>query len=1032
VGDEVDVPGYDVGQRIGSGGFGEVYQARHALMDREVAIKVLHARYSADPAAVARFVDEARAVGKLSHPGIVDVFDFGQLADGRQFCVMELIRGRALREVLRERGRLPLDEALPILRGIAEAVDAAHAAGIAHRDLKPDNVFVLDDGGVKLIDFGLAKLTRDDGKPVTESGSVFGTPLYMSPEQCRGKAVTTATDAYSFGVLAYQVLTGEPPFQGDSLELALHHLNDAPEPPSKRCAGLAEPVDRALLALLAKDPAARPAPLVAAVDAMAGARLRRRRRAWPAFAAAGAIAACVIGWQVVHHRSARDARGQTLAVLGFANQGDADHGWVSIGLAQMVSTALASGGEVRVPDANTVAEELEELAIAPSDALSREQMAQIATAFAPDYVVVGAVRPHAGMVELDVKLLGASRELVAEAREDVPEAALPQAAIAIAARLRDALGIAAIDQGAASGARKLWPTRVEAMRHYAVGMVAELHEDHAKAIDELVQVTALEPDFALGHYYLGLAYGNEQSVHADGELERAQRLSDGLPARMRFLLDGMRKLAADPVAADESLRRAYELDPQDLYSAGFYEGVEEQRDLEQAKRVLATLRALPPPASSDPNLDLDEARIAMREGQLERCLVFVARSEAQALRAHRPNMFLDARSLELECLRQLGKLDEILALVDDTIVRIRASRGKPWLETTTLRLKCIILWQRGQLADAEQACRDAVAAMPGDVAANVKADVYAVLTMVLERLGKREDAKAELARATRACTDARPPCADRSAEAEAAGNLRDVDTQRAALLATIEAAKHRGEPGQQLQMMRNLAKADWEQLRSVDDATAEARDAVAFADAHPALKADDRADAYRLLGWVLGDAGLFDEAIAARQRALDILKQANDDTRWHFSHAGGLYILVMAARHAEAEQWAGEVLVDRTRDDARALLVEALVAQGKLADARAVVGELVGNGPEATFARAWLAVHDGKPARDERHALATRLAELKDHGKPLEIARLELRLARLAVATGDSGSRDKLRELAGRLRKLGLAGLATVADREAK
>ncbi|KAB2894400.1 MAG: serine/threonine protein kinase, partial [Kofleriaceae bacterium] len=252
------VPGYLVGERIGAGGFGEVYRARHAVIERDVAIKVLHRRYSHDPGAVARFVAEARAVNRISHPNIVEISDFGTLADGRQYCVMELIRGTTLRDVLRDRGRIPLAEALPILRGIAEAVDAAHAAGIAHRDLKPDNVFLVDGGGVKLIDFGLAKLTHDDAAPVTQTGSVFGTPLYMSPEQCRGNAVTLATDAYSLGVLAYHVLVGGPPFTGDPIELALHHVNDPPEPPSRRWDELDDRVDRVLLALLAKDPRDRP------------------------------------------------------------------------------------------------------------------------------------------------------------------------------------------------------------------------------------------------------------------------------------------------------------------------------------------------------------------------------------------------------------------------------------------------------------------------------------------------------------------------------------------------------------------------------------------------------------------------------------------------------------------------------------------------------------------------------------------------------------------------------------------------------
>ena len=141
------VGGYIVGERLGVGGFGEVYAAKHAVIGKEVAIKILHRRYSHDADADARIVAEAQAVKRIQHPGIVDIFAFGRLPDGREFCVMERIRGRTLRQLLSERGRLPLAEAVPLLRAVAEAIDAAHGAGVAHRDLKPDNVFVVDGGG---------------------------------------------------------------------------------------------------------------------------------------------------------------------------------------------------------------------------------------------------------------------------------------------------------------------------------------------------------------------------------------------------------------------------------------------------------------------------------------------------------------------------------------------------------------------------------------------------------------------------------------------------------------------------------------------------------------------------------------------------------------------------------------------------------------------------------------------------------------------------------------------------------------------
>ena len=286
----VEIPGYVVGAPLGAGGFGQVFRAHHAATGRDVAIKVLHPKYSADPAAVGRFVAEVRAVARISHPGIVEIHELGELADGRQFCAMELLHGATLRDLLRRRGPLPLAEALPILRAIAGAVDAAHAAGIAHRDLKPENVFVGDAGEVKLIDFGLAKLSGDGGAPITATGTVIGTPLYMAPEQCRGRA-ELASDRYAFGALAFHVLTGRPPFAGTPVALALQHLDARPPRASTVTPALPRHVDRVLAALLAKDPAQRPAPLVVAVAMLAAPRRPATR--WLVLGAIAVVAALV-------------------------------------------------------------------------------------------------------------------------------------------------------------------------------------------------------------------------------------------------------------------------------------------------------------------------------------------------------------------------------------------------------------------------------------------------------------------------------------------------------------------------------------------------------------------------------------------------------------------------------------------------------------------------------------------------------------------------------------------------------------------
>jgi serine/threonine-protein kinase len=259
---------YEIAGKVGQGGFGTVYKAVHPLIGKQVAIKVLARKFSADPEMVSRFIAEARAVNQISNRYIIDIFSFGQLADHRHYYVMEFLDARL------ERGPLELVAALPILRAIGKALDAAHAKGIAHRDLKPENVFLVpgeDDVWPKLLDFGVAKLMGDvDGsKHKTRTGMPIGTPYYMSPEQCRGKDVDHRTDYYAFGVLAYELLTGTRPIDGDDyMDIMMQQLTFEPPPPSSVVAELPAGVDDAIAWLMRKDREQRPPSLAIAVRAL--------------------------------------------------------------------------------------------------------------------------------------------------------------------------------------------------------------------------------------------------------------------------------------------------------------------------------------------------------------------------------------------------------------------------------------------------------------------------------------------------------------------------------------------------------------------------------------------------------------------------------------------------------------------------------------------------------------------------------------------------------------------------------------------
>lgn len=255
---------YEIDAKLGAGAMGEVYAARHVKLGKRVAIKVIGPRLSEDSAAIERFAQEARALAQIQHPAIVAVDHVGELADGRAYFSMELLRGESLFDRL-QRGRVPLLEALRILDQMARGLDAAHAQGITHRDLKPENAFLVQLPGeapiVKLVDFGLAKLRVPDHRAErTESGVAIGTPMYMSPEQMRGPDVDHRTDVYALGVVAYELLLGCHPFERarTAPELYAAHLHQAPPLPRSIWPEIPPQLDLVLFAMLAKDPAHRP------------------------------------------------------------------------------------------------------------------------------------------------------------------------------------------------------------------------------------------------------------------------------------------------------------------------------------------------------------------------------------------------------------------------------------------------------------------------------------------------------------------------------------------------------------------------------------------------------------------------------------------------------------------------------------------------------------------------------------------------------------------------------------------------------
>ena len=657
---------YEILGAIGAGGMGEVYRARDPRLGRDVAIKVLPASYSADADRLRRFEQEARAAGILNHPNITAVYDVGEHG-GAPYVVQELLEGETLRDRL-SGGPIGHRRAIEYALQIAHGLAAAHEKGIVHRDLKPENLFVTPDGLVKILDFGLAKSvspapagqTSTDTSAATKSGIMLGTTGYMSPEQVRGGAVDHRSDIFSFGVILYEMLSGERPFQRQSdIETLMAVLRE--EPPRLDRPGVLVAPELAEIVghCLEKSPAERFQSARDIAFALRGADREERLTSGGSAAAkerAGAIeplekslrpsslstghraagrfpraiaavlVAAVAGGIVLFlwaragkPSAARAASGRgrrSVAVLGFQNlSGREQDAWLSTALSEMVSAEATAGGRVRAIEGEDVARMKADLNLAAAASLSSDSLSRIRNRSGADDVILGSYLLLGSsadrQIRLDVRVQDTiTGETVATITQVGNEPRLFDLVSRVGGTLREGLREARLSEEQSSEVRAALPADPRAARLYAEGLEKLRSYDAPAARDLLSKAVEVEPSSPLVHAALAQAWnqlGYDQ--RAVEEAQRAFDMSAGLPRAQRLPIEA--RLKQTQKKWDEAATLY-----QELWSA-FPDELEYGLRVAQtqiagghAKEALATidsLRRLPSPQGEDPRIDLAEA-----------------------------------------------------------------------------------------------------------------------------------------------------------------------------------------------------------------------------------------------------------------------------------------------------------------------------------------------------------------------------------------------------------------------------------------
>ncbi len=721
---------YRIVRFLAQGGMGEVYEAEDLELRQKLALKTISSQ-TTDETAIDRFKREIALARVVTHPNVCRIFDLGQhtpesgegglLRPTVTFLTMELLEGETLAARL-QRGPLPLDEALPLVRQMAAALDAAHGAGVVHRDFKSENVFLVpsdEDIRVVVTDFGVARgAAATDGfaSQVTGAG-IVGTPAYMAPEQIEDDPVTPAADVYALGVVIYEMVTGRLPYESDNpLTSAVKRLREPPTPPRVHVPNLHPVWERTILRCLERSPekrfvsageaaAALPEPTANLRDAMQATVVGQRPRPAPpaappaaatpvpatpspatrtpspmlttaapkgdsrrtrwlvtALVAVGVLSAALFWFNRSRREAERFTPRRSVAVLSLHNQtGDPEVAWLATAVAEMLTTELARGESLRTVLGDHATRAQRQLGIDASSAPSPDVLANLRSLLGCDYLVLGSyTRVDADAdIRLDVRLQDAILGTqLASLSENGGKSELFAMVTRLGDRLRQELGA---DDAGADDPFSGMPTNPAAARAYSEALELLRESRPQEARELLQQATAAEPRNPLIQSALSTAWEAQgYPERAKEAAQRAMQLSSHLPREDRLMIEGQYLAAqGDYAGAAEVYATLCEYFPDELeYGLRLAAMANEARQPQRALQALDQLRSLPAPLSEDPRIDLATAAAAGLSADFEGQLEAAARAAARAERLGARLLVAQARLAQSQAHRFRGQPHE--------------------------------------------------------------------------------------------------------------------------------------------------------------------------------------------------------------------------------------------------------------------------------------------------------------------------------------------------------------------------------------